>query len=247
MAVRGGRAFWWPLPCGHDWTSINVWEEEIAQNSPWLLLIQFYHSVYLVMHLNLFRIPYELYLWVDLKKNYGWSCNAMTPIKTFRLYLRLSIKHWLAVQSQLLPDGEAAVKIGKNSKTWLKIFLRQNLTFRTPRLFFHFSSMRETIKSLKKVKFYNSAFYSCGSKTQPEYPTKVASGVGNPGVRPGAWCWLTVLIARTWSACSGGQSVWMVVLLSSVEDEVWIDTWKSSFITTQSEDWPARCYWKVCV
>jgi len=74
--------------------------------------------------------------------------------------------------------------------------------------------MRETIKSLKKEKFYNFAFCSCGSKTQPEQPTRVAFGVGNSGVHPGAWCWLTVLIARIWSACSGGQSVWMVVILS---------------------------------
>jgi hypothetical protein len=56
--------------------------------------------------------------------------------------------------------------------------------------------MRETIKSLKKEKFYNFAFCSCGSKTQPEQPTKVAFGVGNSGVHPDAWCWLTVLIAR---------------------------------------------------
>ena len=51
----------------------------------------------------------------------------------------------------------------KNSEVKVKIFLKQNQTFRTPQLFFHFSSMRGTIKSLEKRKFYILLSYSVAS------------------------------------------------------------------------------------
>ena len=51
----------------------------------------------------------------------------------------------------------------KNSKVKVKIFLRQKRDFWTSRLFFHFSSMRGTIKSLKKKKNFIFDFLTVAS------------------------------------------------------------------------------------
>jgi len=122
----------------------------------------------------------------------------------------------------------------------VKIFLKQNRTFWTSQLFFHFSSMRGTIKSLDKRKSKIFIFDSCVSNIQPDASDESRLWWGENG---GTACRL-VMADGSYSKHPVETQRWVSCLDSSFTVKLW--RWSVNWYfnkyknTTNSEDWPAR-------